>query len=402
MFENITMAPADPILGLTDAFKKDTNPQKINIGVGVYKDEVGNTPILKSVKQAEKILLDEEKTKTYLSIQGTAEYGKCVQELIFGKSNELLTSNRAVTVQAPGGTGALRIAGDFMHKFFPNAKVWLSDPTWPNHNKVFDAAGLETRTYSYYDSTTNGLNFDKMLKSLSTASPGDIIVLHACCHNPTGVDLSNTQWLQLVDIIEKQNLLPLFDFAYQGFGSGLDEDAFAIRTFAKKIKNFFVANSFSKNFGLYNERVGALTLVTESADEAAKAFSQLKICVRANFSNPPAHGAAVVTKILSTPELRKLWMNEVTEMRERIHGYRDKFVAALKAEGIKQNFDFIRKQRGMFSYTGLSVDQVLKLRSEYSIFFANSGRISLAGVNDKNINRLCHSFAEVLTNLNNG
>ena len=396
MFENITMAPADPILGLTDAFKKETNPEKINLGVGVYRDEAGSTPILKSVKQAEKILLEEETTKSYLSIQGTPEYGKCVRELIFGKDNEVLTSKRAVTVQAPGGTGALRIAGDFIHKFLPNAKVWLSNPTWANHNKVFEAAGLKVASYDYYDSTINGLNFEKMLASLSKAAPGDVVLLHACCHNPTGVDVSPSQWEQLADIVEKQKLLPLFDFAYQGFGNGLDEDAFGIRTFAKRIKNFFVANSFSKNFGLYNERVGGLTLVTETAEKAEKAFSQMKICVRANFSNPPAHGAAIVTKILSTPELYKLWVSEVTEMRERINGYREKFVATLKEKGVKQSFAFIKEQHGMFSYTGLSLEQVLKLRNKYAIYFTNSGRISLAGINSKNIDRLCQSFAEVL------
>lgn len=396
MFENITMAPADPILGLTDAFKKDTNPEKINLGVGVYKDEAGTTPILKSVKQAEELILNEETTKSYLSIQGTPEYGKCVRELIFGKDSEVLTSNRAVSVQSPGGTGALRIAADFIHKFLPKAKIWISDPTWANHNQVFSAAGLDICKYSYYDSSINGLNFDKMLESLSKVAAGDVVLLHACCHNPTGVDVTPEQWKQLADVTEKKGFLPLFDFAYQGFGNGLDEDAFGIRYFAGKIKNFFVANSFSKNFGLYNERVGALTLVADSADKTATAFSQMKICVRANFSNPPAHGAAVVTKILTTPELRKQWENEVTEMRDRINGYRDKFVATLKEKGVKQNFDFIKEQRGMFSYTGLSVEEVLELRNDYSIFFVNSGRISLAGINGKNIDRLCQSFAEVL------
>ena len=396
MFKNITMAPADPILGLTDAFKKDTNSEKINLGVGVYKDEAGITPILKSVKQAEELILKEETTKSYLSIQGTPEYGKCVRELIFGKDSEVLASNRAVSVQSPGGTGALRIAADFIHKFLPKSKIWISNPTWANHNQVFNAAGLEICKYNYYDSSINGLNFDKMLESLSTVEAGDVVLLHACCHNPTGVDVTPEQWKQLADITVKQGFLPLFDFAYQGFGNGLDEDAFGIRYFAEKVKNFFVANSFSKNFGLYNERVGSLTLVAENADEASKAFSQMKICVRANFSNPPAHGAAIVTKILSTPELHKLWISEVTEMRERINGYRGKFVAALKAKGVKQNFDFIKEQRGMFSYTGLAVEEVLELRNDYSIYFVNSGRISLAGINGKNIDRLCQSFAEVL------
>ena len=400
MFENITMAPADPILGITEAFKKDTNPEKINLGVGVYKDETGVTPILKSVKKAEEILLKEETTKSYLSIQGTPEYGKCVRDLVFGKDSEVLAENRAVSVQSPGGTGALRLAADFIHKFIPHAKIWISDPTWANHNQVFDAAGIEVCKYYYYDSSLNGLNFEKMLNSLNNAAKGDVVLFHACCHNPTGVDVSQDQWKVLAEMVEKKGLLPLFDFAYQGFGNGLDEDAFGIRYFAKRIKNFIVANSFSKNFGLYNERVGAFTLVAETADEAEKAFSQMKICVRANFSNPPAHGAAIVTKVLTTPELRKQWEDEVAEMRNRINGYREKFVAALKAKGVKQNFDFIEKQRGMFSYTGLSVDEVLELRNDYSIYFVNSGRISLAGINGKNIDRLCQSFAEVLSKRN--
>ncbi len=396
MFNNITMAPADPILGLTDAFKKDNNPDKINLGVGVYKDEDGVTPILATVKEAEKRILNQETTKSYLSIQGTPEYGKCVRELIFGKDSDVLAANRAATVQGPGGTGSLRIAADFINKFFPNTKIWISDPTWANHNQIFKAAGIEIKTYSYYDKAIKGLNFDKMVESISQIPKGDVVLLHACCHNPTGVDISPEQWNVIADMAEKQEFIPLFDFAYQGFGKGLDEDAYAIRTFAKKIKSFFVANSFSKNFGLYNERVGALTVVADNAEEAATVFSQLKICVRANISNPPAHGAAVVTTILSDPKLYSQWVEEVAEMRRRIRNYRELFVAKLKENGVKQNFDFIEEQRGMFSYTGLELEQVLKLRKDYSIYFVNSGRISLAGINGKNIDRLCKSFAEVL------
>ena len=400
MFENITMAPADPILGLTEAFKKDKNPDKVNLGVGVYKDEAGITPILESVKQAEELIFGEEITKSYLGIPGSPEYGKCARELIFGKNSEVLVSERAVSVQSPGGTGALRVAADFVHKFSPKAKVWLSNPTWANHNQVFAAAGLETHKYAYYDNSINGLNFEKMIGSLSEAKAGDVVLLHTCCHNPTGVDLKPEQWSKLADIVKQQKLLPLFDFAYQGFGDGLGEDAFAIRHFAEKIETFFVANSFSKNFGLYNERVGALTFVAEDMDKANVAFSQLKICVRANFSNPPAHGAAIVTKILTSPSLYEIWVKEVAEMRERIKKYREIFVSTLKAKGVKQDFDFIKEQRGMFSYTGLSVDQVLKLRSDYAIYFMDSGRINLAGFNEKNIDRVCQAFAEVLAGCN--
>ena len=396
MFENITMAPADPILGLTDAFKNDSNPNKINLGVGVYKNNDGVTPILATVKEAEKRILEQETTKSYLSIQGTPEYGKCVQELIFGKESNVLSSGRAVTVQGPGGTGSLRIAADFIDKFFPNAKIWISDPTWANHNQIFKAAGIEIKTYSYYDKATKGLNFDRMVESISQIPKGDIILLHACCHNPTGVDVSPEQWNVLADMSEKQGFIPIFDFAYQGFGKGLDEDAYGIRTFAKKIKSFFVANSFSKNFGLYNERVGALTVIADNAKEAATVFSQLKICVRANISNPPAHGAAIVTTILSDPELYRQWVEEVSKMRKRILSFREQFVAKLKENGLKQDFEFIKEQNGMFSYTGLELEQVLKLRSDYAIYFVNSGRISLAGINSKNIAPLCKAFAAVL------
>lgn len=396
MFEKIEMAPADPILGLTDAFKKDINPAKINLGVGVYKNDDGVTPILATVKEAEKRILESETTKSYLSIQGSPEYGKCVRELIFGKDSEVLASNRAVTIQGAGGTGSLRVAADFLHKFFPNSKIWLSKPTWANHHQVFTAAKVEINEYPYYDKAIKGLNWDKMIESLSQVPKDDIVLFHACCHNPTGADISCEQWDILADMAKKQGFIPLFDFAYQGFGKGLNEDAYAIRTFAKKIKSFFVANSFSKNFGLYNERIGALTLVADNKEEAAAAFSQIKICVRANISNPPAHGAAIVTTILTDPELYSQWVKEVAEMRRRIRNFRELFVAKLKEYGVKQNFEFIKEQKGMFSYTGLELEQVLKLRNDYAIYFVNSGRISLAGINSKNIDRLCKSFAEVL------
>jgi aspartate/tyrosine/aromatic aminotransferase len=396
MFKNIEMAPADPILGLTDAFKKDTSSGKINLGVGVYKDDTGITPILESVKKAEKIIYAEEKTKSYLGIAGTEEFGKLVRELIFTKESKVIKENRAVTVQSPGGTGALRIAADFIHKFLPNAKIWLSNPTWANHNKVFNAAGIETSSYTYYNTETKGLNFDGMIEDLSKIPAGDVVLIHACCHNPTGVDIASEQWAKVAEISKQQGFLVLFDFAYQGFGHGIDEDAVGIRLFASKIRNFMVANSFSKNFGLYNERIGSLTVVTDTDTEAKNVFSQLKICVRGNFSNPPAHGSSIVTKILSDPYLYELWKNEVTAMRNRINSNRTILVDTLKAKGIKQDFNFINKQRGMFSYTGLTKEQVLELRNKFSVYMVNSGRISLAGLSSKNIDAFCEAVAEVL------
>ncbi|HJO95208.1 MAG TPA: amino acid aminotransferase [Victivallales bacterium] len=396
MFENIEMAPADSILGLTDAFKKDTSSNKINLGVGVYKDDTGITPILESVKKAEKVIYDQENSKSYLGIAGTEEYGKLVRELIFTKESKVLEENRAVTVQSPGGTGALRIAADFIHKFLPDAKLWLSNPTWANHNAVFSAAGIETDTYTYYDTETKGLNFEGMIQDLSTIPAKDVVLIHACCHNPTGVDIAPDQWGKVAEVAKQQGFLVLFDFAYQGFGNGIDEDAVGIRLFADKIKNFMVANSFSKNFGLYNERIGALTVVADTEQEAKNVFSQLKVCVRSNFSNPPAHGSSIVSKILSDPYLYELWKHEVTEMRNRINSNRSVLVETLKSKGVKHDFDFINKQRGMFSYTGLTKDQVLELRNKFSVYMVNSGRISLAGINNKNLDAFCEAVAKVL------
>ena len=396
MLSNVTLAPDDPILGLTDVYTKDKNPGKINLGVGVYKNEKGVTPILRTVKVAEKMIYEKEITKSYLSIQGTPEYGKLVQKLIFGGSSNVFTENRLSTVQTPGGTGALRIAAEFIHKFNPTAEVWISNPSWANHRQIFETAGMKVNQYDYYDPEIKGLNFEKMLNSLHHIPAGDVVIFHACCHNPTGADPNKNQWKQLAKLAIMQNIFVLFDFAYQGFDKGLIEDAFAIRYFASKLPNFLVANSFSKNFGLYNERVGALTCVSANADIAKKVFSQLKICSRVNFSNPPAHGAAIVTKILSTPELNKRWQNEVAEMRERISEYREIFVKTLTFKKCKHNFNFINEQKGMFSYTGITQDKVEELKSKHSIYFLNSGRISLAGINKMNVDRLCNAFTEVL------
>jgi aspartate/tyrosine/aromatic aminotransferase len=396
MFENIEMAPADPILGLTDAFKKDTNPSKVNLGVGVYKDEEGKTPILNSVKAAEKIVLDEEKTKSYLPIDGSLEYKKLVQQLIFSKEDDIIKSGRIATIQTPGGTGGLKVAADFIKKFMPNSKIWLSNPTWANHNKIFSSAGIKTENYPYYNPETKSLDFDKMYKTLSKLSDNDVVLFHACCHNPTGVDLTPEQWKKLATLAAKKKFLPFFDFAYQGFGNGLDKDAKGIRIFADKVKSFLVANSFSKNFGLYNERIGSISVVASTKNQAENILSQLKICARTNYSNPPAHGAAIVTTILSNTDLRTVWEGEVTVMRDRINSYRDIFIENLKVQGCKRDFSFIKTQRGMFSYTGLTKDEVLELREKYAIYFVDSGRISLAGLNGYNIDYVCEAFAKVL------
>jgi len=396
MFEKVTQAPADPILGLTDEFRNDSRTHKINLGVGIYKDEAGATPILNCVKKAEKILLDTETTKNYLSIEGNAEYGQLVQELLFGKDHEIVTSKRAKTAQAPGGTGALRIGAEFLSRQNISKKVWISNPTWVNHFQVFGAAGMETAEYRYYDPEGKNLDFDGMLASLSEAKAGDVVLLHGCCHNPTGVDPSLAQWEVLAKFCSERELLPFFDFAYQGFGRGIDEDAAGLRTFAKYNKELLVASSFSKNFGLYNERVGAITVVTTDSGVATRAFSQVKIAIRANYSNPPSHGAAVVATVLKNAELRAEWEEEVKAMRDRIWEMRELFVAKLKAKEIQQDFSFITEQNGMFSFSGLNKDQVARLKNEFAIYIVGSGRISVAGMTKANIDALVDGITNVL------
>lgn len=395
-FEKIVAAPADPILGLTEEFKKDTRADKINLGVGIYKTNEGNTPVLKCVKKAEEIILKNETTKSYLPIVGSPEYGSLVRELIFGKDSEILAANLARTTQAPGGTGALRIGADFLKQQNVTTKIWISDPTWANHFQVFGAAGIETAKYSYYDKETKGLDFEGMKASLSQAKEGDAVLLHACCHNPTGIDPTKEQWEELAKFCAERKLLPFFDFAYQGFGNGIDEDAFGIRTFVKYNKEVLIASSFSKNFGLYNERIGALTIVSPDTDVADRVFSQMKISVRSNFSNPPAHGALIVTTILSNPELRAMWEEEVKEMRDRIKEMRELFVSKLSSLGVKTDFSFISKQYGMFSFSGLTKEQVARLKEEFGIYIVGSGRISVAGITTSNIDPLCKALAAVL------
>ncbi|AXW87686.1 aromatic amino acid aminotransferase [Lonsdalea britannica] len=396
MFEKISAAPADPILGLADLFRADERPHKINLGIGVYKDETGKTPVLTSVKKAEQYLLENEVSKNYLSIDGLPEFALRTQELLFGKDNDIITNKRARTAQTPGGTGALRVAADFIAHNTSAKRIWISNPTWPNHRNVFAAVGLEVCDYDYYDATAHKLDFDGMVASLSAAQTGDIVLFHGCCHNPTGIDPTPEQWGQLASLSQQKGWLPLFDFAYQGFANSLDEDAQGLRTFAAKHQELLVASSYSKNFGLYNERVGACTLVAADSAVVDTAFSQIKAVIRANYSNPPSHGAAVVATILSNDVLRGIWEQELTAMRERIQRMRQLFVNTLQEKGAQQDFSFIIQQNGMFSFSGLSKEQVIRLRDEFGVYAVNSGRVNVAGMTPENMAPLCEAIVAVL------
>lgn len=396
MFERITPAPPDAILGLTVAFRNDPNPNKINLGVGVYKDAEGRTPVLHSVKRAEARILETEATKSYLDIDGSPAYAAAVQELLFGAGHEALASKRAVTAQAPGGTGALRVAADFIARVLPGRRVWISDPTWPNHPSIFRAAGLEVATYPYFDAARNGVNFEQMVATVAQIPAGDVLLLHGCCHNPTGSDLTPAQWSQIADLAAERKLLPLIDFAYQGFADGLREDAAGLLAMARPGCELLVASSFSKNFGLYNERIGALTVVAATESDAQSALSHVKQAIRANYSNPPAHGAAIVTTVLSDPALRAEWESEVAEMRERINTMRHLFVETLNEKGVARDFSFIARQRGMFSFSGLDAAQVQALRDRYGIYIVGGGRINVAGMTEANMDYLCAAIADVM------
>ena len=396
MFESINPAPADSILGLTDAFQKDPNNNKINLGVGVYKDNSGQTPVLATVKEAEQRLLRSEATKSYLPIDGLPAYGALSQQIVFGSEHPILTDRRAATMQTPGGTGALRVAADFVRRISPQAAVWLSDPTWPNHPNVFGAAALQVQSYPYFEAESNGVAFNPMMAALETIPAGDVLLLHGCCHNPTGADLSPEQWQTVAAVCAERGILPLLDFAYQGFGDGLEEDASGVRIVAEHCREFLVATSYSKNFGLYNERVGALTLVAASAEAAEAANSHLKFCVRTNYSNPPAHGGQIVAEILGDPALRQRWEAELAEMRNRINDMRHLFVETLHEQGAGRDFSFISRQRGMFSYSGLTPAQVQALRERHSVYIVGSGRINVAGMTEPNMDYLCAAIADVL------
>ncbi|PQK99672.1 amino acid aminotransferase [Pantoea ananatis] len=396
MFESISAAPADPILGLADLFRADDRPNKINLGIGVYKDETGKTPVLTSVKKAEQYLLEHETSKNYLSIDGLPDFAHCTQELLFGQGNALIAAGRARTAQTPGGTGALRVAADFLSTQTSVKRVWVSNPSWPNHKNVFNAAGLEVCEYQYYGAANHTLDFDGMLASLKEVKAGDVVLFHGCCHNPTGIDPTAEQWQQLAQLSLANGWLPLFDFAYQGFARGLEEDAEGLRIFAASHQELIVASSYSKNFGLYNERVGAITLVAGDAATADTAFSQVKYTIRANYSNPPSHGAAVVATILGNDALRTIWQQELSDMRQRIQRMRQLFVNTLADKGAQQDFSFIIKQNGMFSFSGLTKDQVIRLREEFGVYAVNSGRVNVAGMTPDNMSALCEAIVAVL------
>jgi aromatic-amino-acid transaminase len=396
LFAAIPMAPRDPILGITEAFNADTHPEKTNLGVGVYYDDQGKVPLLRCVQQAEALLMAKHSPRTYLPIEGLAAYDKAVQELVFGADSDVVTGKRAITAQAIGGTGALKLGADFLKRFAPEAQVYISDPSWENHRALFESAGFTVQQYPYYDVQTRGVNFAGMLECLQTMPSGSIVVLHACCHNPTGADLSAAQWLQVIEVVSQRGLIPFLDMAYQGFGDGIEEDGTVVRQFAATGNPLFVSNSFSKSFSLYGERVGALSIVAASAEEAARLLSQLKRVIRTNYSNPPMHGGQVVASVLSTPELRQLWEQELAGMRVRIKAMRQSMVDKLKAQSPSHDFDFVVQQRGMFSYSGLSKAQVERLQKEFSIYAVDTGRICVAALNTKNIDRVVDAIAKVL------
>lgn len=395
-FAHIEAAPPDPIIGLTEAFNADANPNKVNLGVGVYQDANGKVPVLRVVREVEARWLEKEETKSYLPIDGLPAYNKLVQRLLFGEGSPVIAEGRALTVQALGGTGALKVGADFLERFFPESEVWLSDPSWENHRMLFEAAGFKVNSYPYYNPETRGLDFRAMRETLERLPQNSVVVLHACCHNPTGVDPSREEWQTLVDLFQSSRLIPFIDFAYQGFGEGLEEDAFAVRAFAEAGIPCLIASSFSKSFALYRERVGALTILASGAEESKRLLSQVKRVIRTNYSNPASHGAQVVAAVLADENLSAKWEEELSEMRERIRSMREQFVSMLREKGVEQDFQFITRQRGMFSYSGLGPEVVRRLRDEYSLYIVGSGRICLAALNEKNIGYVCEAIAEVL------
>jgi aromatic-amino-acid transaminase len=396
LFTAIEMAPRDPILGITEAFNADKNPAKINLGVGVYCDDNGKVPLLSCVRQAEAILAEKGAPHTYLPIDGLAAYDKAVQELVFGADSPVIAEKRAITAQAIGGTGALKLGADFLQRFSPDAQVWISDPSWENHRALFESAGFTVNNYPYYDASTRGVNFSGMLEALNAMPAGSVVVLHACCHNPTGADLSDAQWLDVIKVVTSRGLVPFLDMAYQGFGDGIEADGKIVRQFTAAGGPLFVSNSFSKSYSLYGERVGALSIVAVNAEEAARVLSQLKRVIRTNYSNPPMHGGQIVATILATPELRALWEEELSGMRLRIRELRQLLVAKLKEKAPAHDFDFVNEQRGMFSYSGLTKAQVERLRDEFSIYAVDTGRICVAALNSRNIDIVVEAIAKVL------
>ena len=397
MFTSVSMAPRDPILGLNEEFASSQHPNKVNLGVGVYFDDNGKLPLLQCVQEAEKKLMSTPSARGYLPIDGIVAYDNAVKSLVFGANSQAVQSARVATVQGLGGTGGLKIGADFLKKLLPLAKVLISDPSWENHRALFTQAGFEVDTYGYYDANQRGIDFGAMIHSLEQAAPATIVVLHACCHNPTGYDITSEQWGKVIDTIKRKNLTAFLDMAYQGFGQGIEEDGAIVGRFVQAGLNFLVSTSFSKSFSLYGERVGALSVLCEDAQEAQRVLSQLKIMIRTNYSNPPIHGGAVVAEVLNTPALRQIWEKELAEMRVRIKSMRQKLVDGLKAAGVKTDMSFITEQVGMFSYSGLSKEQMVRLRNEFGVFGTDTGRMCVAALNSKNIDHVCKSIANVLS-----
>ena len=396
LFSAVELAPRDPILGVTEAFNADPNPHKVNLGVGVYFDENGKLPLLECVKRAEREITNKGAPRGYLPIDGIPAYDKAVKELLFGVDSEIVNSGRAVTVQALGGTGGLKVGADFLRRVAPGAQVYISDPSWENHRALFEGAGFVVHSYAYYGAATHGLLFAEMLAALQRMPQGSIVVLHACCHNPTGVDPTDAQWTEIIDVVRARGLVPFLDAPYQGFGDGIEPDGIVVRRFAATPGPLFVSSSFSKSFSLYGERVGALSVVTTDRDEAARILSQLKRVVRANYSNPPTHGGQMVAMVLVSTELRAMWEAELTTMRERIQAMRRSLVEKLQQFAPKADFQFVLQQRGMFSYSGLTKEQVGKLRDEFSIYALDTGRICVAALNSRNIDAVAKAIATVI------
>ena len=396
LFSAVEMAPRDPILGLNEAFNADTRTSKVNLGVGVYCNEEGRIPLLRAVVEAETIRVAQHASRGYLPIDGIAAYDQAVQKLLFGAESPLLAAGRVITTQAVGGTGALKIGADFLKQLQPDAVVAISDPSWENHRALFETAGFPVQNYRYYDADSHDVNRAGMLEDLNALPAGSIVVLHACCHNPTGVDLTPADWQNVLNVVKDKQLIPFLDMAYQGFGDGIDEDAAAVRLFAESGLSFFVSSSFSKSFSLYGERVGALSIITESKEESARVLSQVKRVIRTNYSNPPTHGASIVAAVLNSPELRAMWEAELAEMRLRIRGMRLQMVELLAKKAPAQDFSFVARQRGMFSYSGLTVEQVARLRTEFGIYALDTGRICVASLNQRNIDVVTDAIVQVI------
>ena len=396
LLATIELAPRDPILGVTEAFNADPNPRKVNLGVGVYTDDTGKVPLLECVRRAEKEIADNPAPRSYLPIDGLPAYDREARALLFGADSDVIKSGRAVTVQALGGTGALKVGADFLRRFAPDAQVWISDPSWENHRALFEAAGFTVNVYPYYDAPTRGLNFAGMRDALKAMPAGSIVLLHACCHNPTGVDPTPAQWQEIISIVREQQLIPFVDLAYQGFAEGLEADAAVPRLFAATPGPLLVSTSFSKSFSLYGERVGALSIVGNDKAEADRVLSQVKRLIRSNYSNPPTHGGKIVSAVLASPELRALWEAELGTMRDRIKLMRATLVERLHERIPGSDFNYMITQRGMFSYTGLTKDQVRVLREEASVYAVDSGRICVAALNSRNVEDAAIAIAKVM------